>query len=73
MRSWIDLTFTLLTKHRFMGFSPGSTEWLECRVCVGEGKEMRLESGAGARSWKALHSILGNLVFILKMMDVVNH
>lgn len=43
-------------------YNIGSWEWLECRVCVGKGQEMRLQRWAGTRSWKALRTILGNFV-----------
>lgn len=69
----IDLIFPFLIKHRFLGIfrdlqgvQKGWKVWYE-------GKETRLERWAGTRSWKALPAILGNLVFILKVMGVVNH
>ena len=52
----------LCWSHFYFSYKTGSRERLECRVCVGEGHETRLERWAGTRSWKALHTILGNFV-----------
>ena len=52
----------LCWSHFYSSYKTGSRERLECRVCVGEGHETRLERWAGTRSWKALHTILGNFV-----------